>query len=143
MATVNPYLTFNDNCEEAFEFYKSVFGGEYQQMARFGDMPPTPGFEISDAAKKKIMHVSLPISKETVLMGSDANPAMGPIIIGQHLSLSVNAESKDAADRIFNSLAAGGRITMPIADTFWGAYFGILIDKFDFIWMVSYDKVNT
>jgi PhnB protein len=88
------------------------------------------------------MHVSLPISKETILIGSDANPMMGTVNIGQHLSLSVNAESKDETDKIFNSLSVGGNITMPIADTFWGAYFGMLTDKFGFIWMVNYDYVK-
>jgi PhnB protein len=85
------------------------------------------------------MHVSLPISKETVLMASDANPAMGVVKTGQNISLSVNTESTKEADRIFSALATGGKITMPIAKAFWGAYFGMLIDKFDIIWMVNCD----
>ena len=139
MAQVNAYFTFNGNCEAAFDFYKSVFGGEYKTITKFGDMPPTPGHEIPDSAKEKIMHVALPISKETILMGSDANPNFGEVSIGQNISMSVNAESKEEADKVFTNLADGGQITMPIADTFWGAYFGMLEDKFGFIWMVNYD----
>ncbi len=139
MATVNPYLTFNGTCEEAFNFYKSVFGGEFMFIGRFKDMPATPGQELPEGSGDKIMHVSLPISSETILYGSDANPAMGRVTIGQHISLSVGAQSKDEANKIFNGLAAGGNITMPIGDTFWGAYFGMLVDKFGIIWMVNYD----
>jgi PhnB protein len=136
MATVNPYLTFNGNCAEAFTFYKSVFGGEFRQISKFGDMP---GEEMSAEDKNRILHVSLPISKETILMGSDSHPRMGKVNPGQHMSLSIGADSKEEADKIFNGLAAGGKITMPIADTFWGAYFGMLVDKFGFDWMVNYD----
>ena len=139
MAQVNAYLTFNGNCEEVFAFYKSVFGGEYKTISKFGDMPPMPGHEIPDSAKEKILHVALPISKETILMGSDANPNFGEVTIGQNISLSVNAESKEEADNVFTKLANGGQITMPIADTFWGAYFGMFIDKFGITWMVNYD----
>ena len=139
MAQVNAYFTFNGNCEAAFDFYKSVFGGEYKTITKFGDMPPMPGHEIPDSAKEKIMHVALPISKETILMGSDANPNFGEVSIGQNISMSVNAESKEEADKVFTNLADGGQITMPIADTFWGAYFGMFIDKFGITWMVNYD----
>jgi len=139
MATVNPYLTFNGNCAEAFNFYKSVFGGEFRQISKFGDMPSIPGHEVPEEEKNRIMHVSLPISKETILMGSDSNPRMGTVTIGQHLSLSVVIDSKEEADRIFKALSTGGKITMPIADMFWGAYFGMLEDKYGFIWMVNYD----
>ena len=139
MAQVNPYLVFNGSCEEAFNFYKSVFGGEFRQISKFKDMPPMPGQTLPDGAGEKIMHVSLPISNETILMGSDANPNMGAVSIGQHLSLSVGVDSKEEANKVFNGLATGGKVTMPIQDTFWGAYFGMLTDKFGFIWMVNYD----
>jgi PhnB protein len=139
MPTINPYLTFNGNCEEAFNFYKSVFGGEFRQISKFGDMPLMPGHEVPEEEKNRILHVSLPISKETILMGSDSNLRMGEVKIGQHMSLSIGADSKEEADRIFNGLAAGGNITMPISDMFWGAYFGMLEDKFGFTWMVNYD----
>jgi PhnB protein len=139
MASVNPYLTFNGNCEKAFNFYKKVFGGEFHTFSRFKDMPPMPGMEIPDELRDRIMHVSLPINKENILMASDANPAMGNVKIGQNIALSVNTESKKEADRIFNSLAEGGKITMPMDKTFWGAYFGMLIDPFEIIWMVNCD----
>jgi PhnB protein len=139
MTTVNPYLTFNGNCEEAFTFYKSIFGGAFQRLARFKDMPPMEGFEMPEGLDERIMHVSLPISKETILMGSDANPMMGEVTTGQHLSLSVNVGNKEEALKIFDGLADGGKITMPIGNTFWGAYFGMLIDKFSIIWMVNHD----
>jgi PhnB protein len=138
MALINPYLTFNGTCEEAFNFYKSVFGGEFKQLARFKDMPPSETDKMPDSVKEKLMHISLPISQETILMGSDANPMMGEVHIGQNISLSVDTKSKDEADRIFQGLAVGGKITMPIANTFWGSYFGMLIDKYQNIWMVSY-----
>ena len=139
MAQINPYLTFNGNCEEAFNFYKGVFGGEYRQISKFKDVPPMPGQTFSAEEGEMILHVSLPISKETILMGSDANPRMGEVTYGQNLSLSIGTDSKEEADKVFNGLAAGGKITMPIADTFWGAYFGMFIDKFGFTWMVNYD----
>ena len=139
MATVNAYLTFNGNCEEAFSLYKSVFGGEYSQIARFKDMPPMEGHEIPEDTGERIMHISLPISKETILMGSDSNPAFGEVIFGQHMSLSVNADTKEEADKIFKGLAEGGKVTMPIADTFWGAYFGMLCDQFGIVWLVNFD----
>ena len=96
-----------------------------------------PGQEIPENMKQRIMHVSLPISSETILMGSDSNQMMGDVTMGQNISISVNAADKKEADKIFNSLSAGGKITLPIADMFWGAYFGMLVDKFGIIWMVS------
>jgi PhnB protein len=141
MKTINPYFTFNGNCEEAFNFYRSVFGGEFKQVMRFKDLP-MPGHELPVDLKEKIMHMSLPISKETIIMGSDANPMMGAVNIGQHLSLTVNTDSKDEADKIFNSLSLGGQVTMPIGIAPWGAYFGMLTDKFGFIWMVSQEQAT-
>src|SRR5580704_8521423 len=134
MAKVNAYLIFNGNCELVFNFYKSVFGGEFVNFSKFKDMPPMEGMTVPPSANEKVMHVSLPISKETVLMGSDANPAMGNVVVGQNVALSVGADSKDEANQIFNSLSQGGKITMPIADTFWGSYFGMLTDKFGQEW---------
>lgn len=137
MAHINPYLTFNGNCEEAFNFYKSVFGGEFPYIGRFKDMP---GEEIPEAAKELIMHVSLPISEGNVLMGSDSSEAFGqhhqP---GNNISISINALSEDEAKRLFEGLSAGGKITMPMEKTFWGALFGMFTDKFGINWMVNYD----
>lgn len=110
MATINPYLAFNGNCEEAFNFYKSVFGGEFRLVSRFKDMPAMAGQEIPESMKQQIMHVSLPISNETILMGSDSNQMMGDVTNGQNISISVNAADKKEADKIFNSLSAGGKL---------------------------------
>lgn len=140
MAYVNAYLTFNNNCEEAFNFYKHVFGGTFKELSRFKDMPSMDGYMLPVEAREKIMHISLPISKETILMGSDTNPMFGAVSMGKNISLSVNAESRDEADSIFQKLSEGGTVTMPIASTFWNAYFGMLIDKFDLVWMVNFDE---
>ncbi|HTD39800.1 MAG TPA: VOC family protein [Mucilaginibacter sp.] len=140
MTTVNPYLAFNGNCQEAFDFYKSVFGGEFRVRSTFGDMPATSGYDVPESVKDKIMHISLPISNETILMGCDANPAMGDVTMGQNISIAIGVSGKEDADRIFNGLSEGGKITFPMSDMFWGSYFGMLIDQFDIIWMVSYDK---
>lgn len=141
MATINPYLTFNGNCEDAFAFYKSVFGGEFNFMGRFKDMPPTDGMNVPEAEDEKIMHVSLPISKETILMGSDSSEAFGQATVaGNNFSISITADSKAEADKLFNAVSAGGQVTMPLADTFWGSYFGMCTDKFGIAWMMSYDE---
>ena len=139
MAKVNPHLTYNGNCEEAFKFYKTVFGNDFGTVARFKDMPAISGQELPENLKEKIMHISYPISKETILMGSDANPMMGSVNTGQNLSLTISADTREEADKIFKALSSGGKITLPISDMFWGAYFGMLIDKYDFIWMINYE----
>ena len=141
MATVNVYLSFNGNCEEAFNFYKSVFGGEFPYIGRFGDMPPSgDGKQVPAEDKNKIMRVSLPISQETVLMGSDtAGEWASHHVVGNNISISINTDSKEEADRLFNGLSEGGTVTMPLAETFWGAYFGMWTDKFGINWMVNYD----
>lgn len=140
MATINPYLIFNGNCEEAFLFYKSVFGGEFPYIGKFKDMPTAENTPVlSEEEGNRIMHVSLPIG-QAVLMGSDSNSASGDVAFGSNVSISVNVGSKDEADRIFNGLSAGGNAHMPMADTFWGAYFGMFTDKFGINWMVNFDK---
>lgn len=142
MPSVNVYLTFNGNCEEAFEFYKSVFGGEFTYLGRFKDMPPSPEQPaIEGESGNKIMHVSLPISKETMIMGSDTGGEWATSYTqGNNFSISINADSKEEADRIFNGLSAGGKITMALADTFWGDYFGMFTDRFGINWMMSYNQ---
>ena len=140
MATVNPYLMFDGNCKEAFDFYKSAFGKEFADINFFGDMPPQEGMPpISDEVKNRIMHMSLPISAETVLMGSDTMPGIHDHQVGNNISLSINTDSREEADLIFTGLSAGGKVSMPLADTFWGAYFGMWTDKFGINWMVNYD----
>jgi PhnB protein len=141
MAAINPYLVFNGNCEEAFLFYKSVFGGEFPYIGKFKDMPPAEGNPVlSEAEGNKIMHVTLPIGDGTILMGSDSNSASGEVAFGQNISLSINAASKEEADKLFNGLSAGGTVTMPMNQTFWGAYFGMFTDKFGINWMVNFDE---
>jgi PhnB protein len=141
MAVINPYLNFKGNCEEAFNHYKSVFGGEFTYVGRFGEMPEDPDTHIPDEMKNLIMHISLPISKETVLMGSDSGGEWAPnLIVGNNISVSINAGSKEEADRLFNGLAAGGTITMPLDNVFWGDYFGMCIDKFGINWMMSFNE---
>lgn len=138
MTTVNVYLTFDGNCEEAFTFYKSIFGGEFSFIGRFGDMPASEKSGISAEENHKIMHVSLPISKETVLMGSDtAGEWAQPLTIGNNFSISINPETKEEAERIFNGFAQYGNIVTPLEETFWGAYFGIVLDQFGINWMIN------
>lgn len=140
MTTLNVYLTFKGNCEEAFNFYKSVFGGEFTAVSRFSEMPPRENVMVSEEEGNKLMHISLSISESTVLMGSDTGGEWAEkTIIGNNFSLSINTDSKDEADRLFNELSAGGQTTMPMGQTFWGSYFGMFTDKFDINWMISFD----
>ena len=142
MTTTNIYLYFNGNCREAFEFYKSAFGGDFEYMGTFAEMPPQEGVpQLSDSEKDKIMHVHLQISNETALMGSDTSEAMGePVKIGNNFSISVNTESKVEAEEIFEKLSEGGKVTMPLDKTFWSPYFGMLTDKFEVNWMINLDQ---
>jgi PhnB protein len=134
MANINPYLTFTDNCEEAFNFYKAAFGGEFQMISRFGDMP---GEHMAPGDENKIMHVALPIGKGSILMGSDTGTGWGAITQGNNFSIAIGADSKDEADQLFDALSAGGKVTMPMDIAPWGDYFGMLTDKFGINWMVS------
>ena len=139
MATVNTYLNFNGNCEEAFNFYKSVFGGEFTYIGRFSEMPEGEGYSVPETDKNKIMHIGLPIG-DTVLMGSDNGGDWAATFVqGNNFSVSINPESKEEADKLFAGLSTGGNITMVLADTFWGAYFGMLTDKFGINWMINFD----
>jgi PhnB protein len=141
MAQVNPYLIFNGDCEAAFNLYKSVFGGEFPYMGRFGEMPPAEGQpELPENEKNLIMHVSLPIGN-TIIMGSDSNSQAGNVKMGENVSISINTESRAEADKIFNGLSDGGMVKMPMTDTFWGAYFGMFVDKFGIHWMINFDEI--
>jgi PhnB protein len=139
--SVSPYINFNGNCEEAFNHYRSVFGGNFGWMGRFSEMPPMEGQPaLSEADGNKIMHVSLPIGN-TTLMGSDVMDMPDHTTkFGDNFAVSVNTTSDADADRIFNGLAAGGHATMPMANQFWGSYFGMCIDKFGINWMISHEK---
>ncbi len=137
MARLNPYLNFPGNTEEAFEFYKSVFGGEFSSVVRFKDLP-MEGHTLPADAEDKILHISLPIG-ENILMASDAPESMGhQVIQGNNVYVSVHPDSKEEADRIFGALSAGGSVEMDIADQPWGDYYGSFKDKFGINWMVNY-----
>ena len=143
MAAVNPYLNFDGNAEEAFNFYKSVFGGEFPAVMRWKDMPGCDGVEkkLSEADGEKIMHVALPIADGSVLMASDILESMGQTLTaGNNLQIAISPDSKEEADRLFNGLSAGGKVEMPLADAFWGGYFGSFTDKFGVQWLVNYDN---
>lgn len=143
MAIVNIYLTFNGNCEEAFKFYQSVFGSEIPYMGRFKDMPPGEDSKLKPGEENRIMHVSLPISKETMLMGSDTGGEWSSgYSQGNNFSISITAGSKEEADKLFKGLSAGGMVTMPLNKTFWTDYFGVLTDKFGINWMVSFSEAQ-
>lgn len=143
MAVVNIYLTFNGNCEQAFNFYKSVFGGEFPYIGRFKDMPPGEDAKLNPGEEERIMHVSLPISKETMLMGSDTGGQWATgYKEGNNFTISIDTTSKEEADKLFNGLSAGGRVTMPLQKTFWSDYFGTLTDKFGINWMVSLNETQ-
>jgi PhnB protein len=139
MAVLNAYLNFNGECEEAFTFYAKVFGKEIAMVMRMKDVPP--GSPMEGVDPNWIMHVSLPISGQSVLMGSDVPPAMGPARAGSNISISVQAESEAEADQIYAGLSSeGGVASFPMGDAFWGSYFGMCTDKYGINWMVSFDR---
>jgi PhnB protein len=138
MAQINPYINFNGNAEEAFTFYKSVFGGEFAQITRFKDMS-SPEFPVAESEADKIMHIALPIGKN-VLMANDVPERMGRVNENENRSkISISAESREEADKLFYGLSEGGNIEMPIDDSFWGSYFGMFRDKYGIEWTVDFD----
>jgi PhnB protein len=142
VATINTYLHSDGNTEEAFNFYKSVFGGEFAVFQRYSDVSPQSGCgEVLESEKEKILHVALPVGKDNVLMGTDSLKSMGhQLSTGNNFSISVHTESKEETEKIFKGLSEGGQVTMPLADAFWGAYFGMCKDRFGVQWMVSNDN---
>lgn len=141
MASINPHINFNGNAEEAFNFYKSVFGGEFSQVVRFKDLSGVE-FPVSEHEADKIMHIALPIGK-SVLMANDVPEILGRTNENENRSkIVISAESKDEADKIFSGLSAGGQIEMPISDSPWGTYFGMFRDKYGIEWMVEFDSNN-
>ena len=138
MATINPHINFNGNAEEAFTFYKSVFGGEFAKIMRFKDLAST-GFHVAENEANKIMHIALPIGKSS-LMANDVPEIMGRTNENENRSkISISAESREEADKLFNGLSAGGQIEGPIGDSPWGSYFGCFRDKYGIEWMVDFD----
>lgn len=138
MALINPHINFNGNAEEAFHFYKSVFGGEFLQIMRFKDIASAE-FPVAEKEADKIMHIALPIGKN-ILMANDVPESMGRTNENENRSkIAISAESKEEADKLFSGLSAGGQIEMPISDSPWGSYFGMLRDKYGIEWMVDFD----
>lgn len=141
MRTINPYLNFAGNTEAAFNFYKSVFGGEFFALQRFRDIPGMDN--IPDSDKNKIMHISLPIGKNTMLMATDALESMGQRLThGNNFYLTIEAEDRNEADILFSKLSDGGTVEMEMQDTFWGAYFGSFADKFGIQWMITFTYIQ-
>lgn len=141
MTTINPHINFNGNAEEAFTFYKSVFGGEFTKVIRLKDLA-SPEFPVAENDANKIMHIALPIGKNS-LIANDVPESMGRVNENENRSkLSISAENKEEADKLFNGLSAGGTVEMPIADSPWGSYFGMFRDKFGIEWIVEFDPKN-
>ncbi|AMP97992.1 hypothetical protein AY601_1063 [Pedobacter cryoconitis] len=140
MAAINPYLNFDGNTEEVFNFYKSVFGGEFEMVSRFDTMPEEYWPDQSEI--NKIMHISLPIGGGSFLMDSDRPACYGPVNKGDHAYIAIKADSEEEATKLFNGLSAGGVVTMPLAKAFWGDFFGMFNDKFGVQWMISYAYDN-
>jgi len=141
MAAVNVYLNFDGRCEEAFDFYKSIFGGEFVDgISRFGDMPAGNDMPpLPEEVANEVLHVSLPVMG-SILMGSDAPSAMGtpPVTSGTNMHIVLSPDSRAETERIFNALADGGEVTMALQDAFWGSYFGTCTDRYGVQWMLDY-----
>ena len=138
MAHINPHINFNGNAEEAFNFYKSVFGGEFAKIMRFKDLA-TAEFPFAENEANKIMHIALPIGK-SILMANDVPEILGRTNENENRSkIVISAETKEEAVKLFNGLSAGGQIEMPIDDSPWGSYFGMFRDKYGIEWMVDFD----
>lgn len=136
MMKVNPYLSFNGNCEEAFEFYRGVFGGDFDGLMRWKDNPECESF--SEADKEKVMHVALPIGDQTILMGADhvGGPG-GSFQAGNNFMIALHPDTRAECDRVFDGLSSGGNVIMPLSPAFWGSIFGCFTDKFGVNWMVE------
>ncbi len=139
MAKMNPYLNFDGKTEEAFNFYKSVFGGEFSAVHRMTEAPESS--QLPENERNGIMHIALPINEHTTLMASDILPSCGHVLNeGNNVQISLHPESREETERLFNGLSAEGNVDMPLEDTFWGAYFGSFKDKFGVRWMVNFEQ---
>ncbi|MBA9079572.1 VOC family protein [Rufibacter quisquiliarum] len=137
MAQINPHINFNGNAEEAFTFYRSVFGGEFTKIIRLKDLSG-PEFSVAENDAQKIMHIALPVG-ENVFIGNDIPEGMGPVNETENRSkISISAESRAEADQLFNGLSEGGTIEVPMCDSPWGSYFGMFRDKFGIEWIVDF-----
>jgi len=135
---MNPYLNFDGQTEEAFQFYKSVFGGEFTSFHKMSDTPHAG--ELPENERNRVMHAALPIDEHTTLMASDIMPSMGhKLVVGNNVYISLHPSTKEEADKIFKGLSEGGEVEMPLQDTFWGAYYGSFTDKYGVRWMINVD----
>lgn len=140
MATINPWINFNGNAEEAFTFYKSVFGGEFTKVVRFKDIA-TEEFPVDEKEEKKIMYIALPIGKENMLIANDVPEIMGRVNENENRSkISINAESKEEADKLFNGLSVGGEVEGPMGDSPWESYAGMFRDKYGIEWIIEFSN---
>ncbi len=138
MATINPYINFNGNAEEAFNFYKSVFGGEFKTIVRFKDIASAE-FPVPENEANKIMRIVLPIGEST-LLANDVPESMGPVSENENRSkIAVYAETREEADKLFDGLSEGGTVEMPMAESPWGTYFAMFRDKYGIEWTVEFD----
>ena len=138
MTAINPWINFNGNAEEAFNFYKSVFGGEFAKIIRFSDLS-SPEFPVPENEANKIMYIALPIGKNNVLIANDVPESMGPTNERENRSkILISADSREEADKLFNGLSAGGEVEGPMGDSPWGSYFGCFRDKYGIEWMVDF-----
>lgn len=139
MKAINPWINFNGNADEAFNFYKSVFGGEFIKVVRFKDLA-SEEFQVPENETDKIMYISLPIGKNNVLIGNDVPEFMGRVNENENRSkIAVSAETREEADKVFNGLSAGGDVEGPIGDSPWGTYAGMLRDRYGIEWIVEFD----
>ena len=139
MPLINPHINFNGNAEEAFTFYKSVFGGSFSKVVRFKDLAG-PEFPVSENEANKIMHIALPVGAHNALMGNDVPESLGRTNENENRSkIVLSATSKEEADKLFEGLSAGGQIEGPIGDSPWGTYFGCFRDKYGIEWIVEFD----
>ncbi len=139
MRAINPWINFNGNAEEAFTFYKSVFGGEFAKIVRFKDLASAE-FQVPENEANKIMHIALPIGKNNVLIANDVPEFMGRVNENENRSkIAVSAESREEAERLFNGLSAGGEVEGPIGDSPWDTYAGMFRDKYGIEWIVEFD----
>ena len=142
MATINPWINFNGNAQEAFAFYKSVFGGEFARVVRFKDIASAE-FPVPEKEENKIMHIALPIGTGTMLIANDVPEILGRVNERENRSkILVSTESKEEADKLFNGLSAGGKVEVPMDDSFWGSYFGMFRDKYGIEWIIEFSPTK-
>jgi PhnB protein len=140
MRAINPWINFNGNAEEAFTFYKSVFGGEFSKIVRFKDLA-SEEFQVPEHEADKVMHIALPIGKNNVLVANDVPEFMGRVSENENRSkIYVVTESREEAEHVFNGLSAGGEVEGPIGDSPWGTYAGMFRDKYGIEWIVEFDS---